>query len=393
MLQTLPRRPQPRSDMLSATLAAPQLKCKTPFIQKQPLAADVVSAMRHVFTKLHTQEARTCCAFQAGTSNHENRDMLEIIRDTSSGDLVSLKPPIPVAPTGNAEPALPPNMVQSCTKIFNALRALAISALISLDGLLGLPPNTLPDLCRVGDSDMLRIAQYTGGGRDLEPHADPCLLTVHVALDRDECEHTNTAKTESKNRDGVCATVFSSAQLEILTSGRVQASEHRASAAKRRQMAVFFCYVDSNVVLKPVDNGNKPLQTPALPLPHLLSNPSESPTEITGAEYLERLRRADRHALPEYNITIADLRAHWSLVRQLVEPQPAFPPATSTAFWEGLIERYLFFLACINAAGHNLLDGPPNPPREVRLCVCVCVCVCVPNSNPHPHPNSNPPSR
>lgn len=338
--------------------------------------------MRYVFKKLQTPETRTCRAFEAGTSNPENRDMLEMITDSSSGSLISLKPQVPA--TRRERKALPDNITHACGKIFGALRAVAVSSLTSLDKSLGLAANTLQGLCRVGNSDMLRIAQYTGGGRDLEAHADPCLLTVHVGLDRDECEHVGTTTTDGEvkqeERDRVCATVFSSAQLEILTSGRVQASVHRASAASRRQMIVFFCYVDSDVMLQPIDMGDNdherkpPIPTCPLPITMpTLTKKNESTQAITGGEYIQRLKRSDKHGLPDYAITIADLRAHWRLVEQLVETKPAFPGATMKTFWEEQIERYLFFLACIKAGGRmNDLQGPPNPPREVCACVFIC---------------------
>lgn len=252
-----------------------------------------------------------------------------------------------------------PESIQPCVRrVFTGLQAVARRHLENIG--LELNMNTLR-LNQSGDLDVLRFLRYKGGGRVLKEHVDPGLLTIHIALEGDVCVHTSEEKSDGgeETADASYLTVFSSDQLGVVSRGKIKPSAHHADAERARFAVTFNCYVDSNMLVAPMDN---------------VCSPKNSLCTESGLDYVERIFGKLEVALPvsqpvegpsfPLSLTIEDVRSHWSLLRSLFAEKAVYGEV------ECLKQTYLAFLANIQTESveKGELVAPPTPPSCIRLC-------------------------
>ena len=283
---------------------------------------------------------------------------VELLRTRQRGDMTERVYLLVRKAIGIPQTVLPPNITPSVQLVFRRLQAVARRHLAYLGTQLGM--NTL-GLTPVGDLDVLRFLNYKGDGGVLSKHVDPGLLTVHIALEEDVCVHADElarSQAESKS-EAMYLTVFSSDQMGVVSRGKVKPSAHHANAERARFAITFNCYVDSTVLVAPMDN---------------LCTPSNSVKTESGLDYVERIFGKVQVANPEgtpsegpvldLNLTIQDVRAHWTLLTTLYASNDVLSDP------DPLKLLYETFLANIRAEAvtKGRLAAPPTPPACIRIC-------------------------
>jgi hypothetical protein len=268
------------------------------------------------------------------------------------------------------------------------------------------------------DLFMLRLLRYSGdssdgeggrgGSRDLEPHTDPGLYTLHIPLG-DDLNNFGTFAEQSS--------FFPGEQAEWLTAGAVRAVTHGGSGRHRRSAMVLFLHVDADAAIlrageQHLDNSapgkagmakkeklrgeTPPLQVPSLtdlsaqvtitgkviaPSPAPLQVPARMQPAVAAVSITDdnnnnnNNNKSSAHAMP--GLDLASIRVYWRLLHDLNEGDeraPSLLPSVvgteGKTWWSSQIEVYRAWLAAIQATadehGKHAGFNVPPPPRVIR---------------------------
>eukprot|EP00936_MAST-01D_sp_MAST-1D-sp1_P002348 g2348.t1 len=325
--------------------------------------------------------------FTAAANSTYGRDRLDLFDVVLSGS-----PPAPI---------LPPEMMRKLQLVYALCQQVALAALRETQ------PDLLPYVRRndLGMLRLLRCAGYGSAYRDLEPHTDPSLYTLHIPVELEPPgDHNGGDGTDNIDLDSFIehASFFPGDQAELLTAGAVRALAHSSSCREKRAAVVLFLQVDADAhmhggSLATGMNGSTgldamnaflasvtaepssfvPLSVPA-PVPVLEPEPERVPTPLS-EPVTELLAPAVNssvvHVMP--GLDLDALCIYWNLLRRLNEgdggsPLPSVVGAEGKTYWSRQIEVYRAWLGAVRAAfsaagggSFARLDLPP-PPRTIR---------------------------